>query len=487
MMSGRSMGVLGSKRFGLVAIAAVFALGACGDETKKGGDGDDATDPDGEDGTGDGETNVDPWAAPSETGAWRALYNNRGRLPDNASLNDLWLMDSDGSDQLAITDLGGLKDLDPPLSCNYGCFVSPNLKWIAVVDGPPSATGFSIKLGTFDPSMKVALLKGGELNDIVDFQFVADRMFYSKIKTCTGPSCEYEFTVVELAENVNVPIPFETFPKGEDLVDSTYKGHFRVAADGRSMVMLNTTIRSVGVFLWKQGTGTVELDYICKYGEKGNCSGTGSEYSDTDTIAIDATGRYIVFFTFAERWQRARVYDTTNPGSVQSAIIASVGSGAYIENACQPGVLADWQWQRTVGDAYFTPDGGEVVFMGENACPVNGSQPTKARSDIYRVKLATLQSGRTLEQADVFNITKHPMGDVTANRRPSAFQVTPDGATVVFTGTPTYDQSGGLIPDGGARQRNDREVYRIRLDGTNAEQLTNDIAFTAESPFVIGL
>jgi len=180
-MSGRSMGVLSSKRFGVVAVAAVFALGACGDETRK--DGDDATDPDSEDGAGDGDTNVDPWAAPSETGAWRVLYNNRGRLPDNASLNDLWLMDSDGSDQLAITDLGGLKDLEPPLSCNYGCFVSPNLKWIAVVDGPPSATGFAIRLGTFDPSMKVALLKGGELNDIVDFQFIADRMFYSKIKT----------------------------------------------------------------------------------------------------------------------------------------------------------------------------------------------------------------------------------------------------------------------------------------------------------------
>jgi len=472
-----------SKRWML--LVGALAIGACGDD---GGNGTPDGDPDGETTGGDGEiVQTDPWVAPAETGAWRVLYSNRGRLPDNSQENDLWIMDSDGSDQLALTELGGLKDLDPPLSCNYGCFASPNLKWIAVVTGPPSATGFELQLGQFDANLKVALLKGGVIKDVVDFQFVADRMFYSKIKSCTGASCEYEFTVVELSENVNVPIPFETFPKGEDLVDSTFKGHFRVAPDGRSMVLLNTTIRSVGVFLWKQGTGLVELDYICKYGEKGNCSGTGSEYTDTDPVAIDATGRYVVFFTFAERWQRARVYDTQNPGSVQSAIIASVPQGAYIESACQPGVLADWQWQRVIGDAHFTPDGQEVVFLAENACPVDGRQPDKAVSNIYRIKLATLLSGKTLEASDVFNVTKHPMGDVTANRRPTAFQVTPDGATIVFTGSPTYDQSGNLIPDGGARQRNDREVYRIRLDGTNAVQMTNDIAFVAESPFVIGL
>lgn len=485
-MSGRTM--LESWILRAAGLALVLGLGTgCGDDGGS-GDEDGTNDPDGEDGTGgDGEaTQSDPWAAPVETGAWRVLFANRGRLPDNADQNDLWIMDSDGTDQLALTELGGLKDLDPPLSCNYGCFVSPNLKWIAVVTGPPSASGFELQLGQFDPNMKIGLLKGGVIQDVIDFEFVADRMFYSKIKSCTGPSCEFEFTVVELAENVNIPIPFETFPKGEDLVDSTYKGHFRVSADGRNMVLLNTTIRSVEVFLWKQGTGLVSLDFICKFGEKGNCSGTGSEYTDTDPVAIDPTGRHIVFFTFGERWARARVYDTTQPGVVQSSIMASVPSSAYIERACDPGVLAPWQWQRVIGDAYFTPDGQEVVFLGENACPENGQQPTKPVSNIYRVKLATLQSGKTLEESDVFNVTRHPKGDVTANRRPSAFQLTPDGATIVFTGTASYDQNGGLIPDGGARQRNDREVYRIRLDGTNAEQMTNDISFTAEAPFVVG-
>lgn len=467
-----------------MALAAVIAIGACGDDPDKDA-GDNGGNGDGGD-TNDGDVGGDPWAAPEETGAWRVLYNNRGRLPDNSDENDLWIMNADGSDQLALTELGGLKDLDPPLSCNFGCFVSPNLKWIAVVTGPPTATGFELQLGQFGADMKVALLKGALLKDVIDFQFVADRMFYSKIKTCAGPSCVYEFTVVELEENVNIPIPFETFPQGENVDDSVYKGHFTVSQDGRSMVVLNPTIRSVGVYLWKQGTGFVKLDFLCKFGTEGNCTGTGSEYSDTDPVAIDSTGRYVAFFSFADRWQRVNVYDTTNPGSVHSSIIAAVPTGAYIENACQPGVLADWQWQRAIGEAVFTPDSSEIVFMGEDACPIDGQRPTKEVTNIYRIKLATVLSDKTLEAGDVFNVTKHPKGDVTANRNPNAFRLAPDGATIIFTGTASFDQAGGLIADGTARQRNDREVYRIRLDGTNAEQLTNDIAFTAEAPFVVG-
>lgn len=458
---------------------------ACGDESKttdtSGGDSVDGTN-----GDGDGSA-LDPWASPVESDQFRILYSNRGRLPENQSENELWLMGADGENQLAITDLGGLKDLNPPLSCNYGCVVSPDLKWIVVVTGPPDDNGFQMKLGKFGPDMKVALLKGGDLDDIVDFHFAGDRMFYSKKKSCTGPSCTYEVSVVELAENVNLPLPFLSFPPDNELQDSTYKGHFDVSADGKNVVLLNTTIRSVSVYLWRDGTGLIELDYLCKYGgDKANCEGTGSEYTDNDPVAIDATGRYIAFFTFADRWQRIRLYDTQNPSQIKSSIVDSVPSGPWIEHACDPGIIEDWQWQKVVGDPAFTPDGEELVFLATNECPENGAQPKKPQANIFRVKVATVLSEKTLTQDDVFNVTKHPKGDVTANRRPTAFALSPDGATIVFTGTPMYDQSGTLIPDGSARQRNDREVFRIRRSGTNALQLTNDLSFSAESPFVVG-
>ncbi len=478
------------KRFGSMALAAMVAIGGCGDETNK-GDPDGTNDPDGNtevNGDGD-EVNNDPWAAPTESGNWQVIYGNRLRPgqtpPQGFQDNDLWLMDSDGANLRTLTSFGDLEQTDPPLTCNYGCFVSPDMKWIAVVAGPPTSTGFTLRLGQFDSGMKVSLLKGAEIADIIDFQFVADRMFYSKIATCAGGACEYAFSVVELQENVNLPIPFETYPKGEDLAGSTYKGHFRVGDNGRSMVMLNTTIRSVLVSMWKEGTGIVKLDFICKFGGQGNCQGTGSEYTDTDPVAIDPTGRYVAFFTSADRWQRIHLYDTLGGVTGTSSIVAEVDSGGYVENACKDGVLADWQWRRVVSDAYFTPDGSEIVFIGENDCPVNGAQPDKPRANIYRIKVATLLSGKTLEEGDVFDVTKSPFGDVTLNRRPSAFQISPDGATIVFTGTTSYDSGGSLIADGGSRQRSDREVYRIRLDGTNIEQLTNQIQFTAESPMII--
>ncbi|MCC6621708.1 MAG: hypothetical protein IT385_10665 [Deltaproteobacteria bacterium] len=463
--------------------AMVVLVAACGDDGGNPTDEDTTTSADGAD-TDTGP--VDPWAAPVETGAFRILYNERGRLPENADQNELWLMGADGKNQLALTDLAGLKDLDPPLSCNYGCVVSPDLEWIAVVTGPPGEKGFQMKLGRFNEDLEVALLKGDELDDIIDFHFAGDRMFYSKEKSCTGPSCTYEISVVELEENVNITVPFLTFPPDAELRDSTYKGHFDVSADGKNIVMLNTTIRSVSVYLWKDGSGLIELDYLCKYGgDKANCQGTGSEYTDTDPVAIDASGRYIAFFTFADRWQRIRLYDTQNPSVIKSSIVASVPSGPWIEHACDPGVIADWQWQRVVGDPSFTPDGQEIVFLGEYACRENGLEPKKRQTNIYRVKLDTVVRELTLTEQDVFNVTKHPRGDVTANRHPSAFALSPDGATAVFTGTPTFDQSGGLIADGSARQRNDREVYRIRLDGTNPVQLTNDLSFQSESPMVI--
>jgi len=464
----------------MVAMTIIIWGGAgCGDDPKP-SDG-DASLADGD----DGGVPTDPWAAPEESDDWQILHGYRGRLPSNSNESELWKIDSDGKNPLALTEFGGLKDLDPPLTCRYGCFVSHDLKWIVVVTGPPTADGFSLALGKFNAQQKVAILKGGELAGIVDFAFAGDRFFYSKKSTCVGPSCQYAFSVIELQDNVNASLPFLDFPLQAELEGSTYKGRFRVSPDGTTLVMLRTTIRSVNVYMWKDTVGLVELDFLCKYGTRDNCTGTGSEYSDTDPIAISPDNRWVAFFAFADKWHRIHLYDTQNPGNVISSIIGSVPSGSFIEKVCDAGVLASWQWQRTRADAFFTADGEELIFLGENACPVNGVAPPKPATDIYRVKTAKILTGLPLTAADVFSVTKNAPGDVTLNRRIDSFTLSPDGATAVFVATPTFDQSGNLIADGSARQRNDREVFRVRLDGSNIRQLTNDLSFAAESPAVI--
>ena len=173
-------------------------------------------------------------------------------------------------------------------------------------------------------------------------------------------------------------------------------------------------------------------------------------------------------------------------------MLASVPSGSYLEHACDGGVLDTWQWERVIGDPVFTPDGTEVVFLTESDCPTSdlsagGDEPApclpkKARTNLRRIKMDTLLSEKTITQEDVLNVTANPFGDVTDNKRVTGFDLTGDGATIVFTATPTFSQNNTPIADGSARQRNDREIYRIKLDGTNLNQISNDVEWQAESP-----
>jgi Tol biopolymer transport system component len=487
----------------MLMVITLTCLWGCGDDPEPAATG-LATDAGAVDGVGGADGGGDttappvanPWEAPDESDAWRILFNYRGRMPTNSAENDLWLMGAWGSDKESLTDLSGLKFEDPPLSCNYGCVISPDLSWLAVVTEAPTSTGFTFELGQFDEKLEIKMLKFGSLKNVVDFKFAGSRLFYSKKTECDAPSCQYDVYVIDLAVGA-ASTKILTYPTATELEHSTYKGHFKVSQDGSKVVLLNTTIRSVTVNMWADGTGLYELDYICKFGTKGNCAGTGSEYSDVDPVAISPDGRYVVFFTYSDRWQRARLYDTENPGIVRLSVLASVPSGSYLEHACDGGNLASWQWERVIGDPIFTPDGTEVIFLTESDCPTSDTSacgdepapclPKKPRTNLRRIKLDTLLSEKTITQDDVLNVTGNPFGDVTDNKRVTGFSLSDDGATIVFTATPSFSQNNTPISDGSARQRNDREVYRIRTDGTNLNQISNDLEWQAESPRVVPL
>lgn len=506
-MRGRRLGWCGMMRvLAAVAIAASGSVLACGGEEGGGGDGGGGGDAKGDSGPGDGSADlggdsdggveVDPWAAPIEDNQWRAMWSYRGRVEGaagNKDQNELWISDALGLEKQSVTDLSGLKGVD--LSCNYGCVVSPDLAWLGVVTGPPSTAGFTFAIGKFNAELEVSLFKGVTWKDKIDFKFAGTKLFYSERAACNGVSCQYDIFRVDLAKNVNQKDLIATYPPESDLDQSNYQGHFKVSPDGSKLILLNTTIRSVKVHMWKEGLGLVPLDFICELGSENACSGTGSQYSDVDPVAISPDGRWAVFFTFSDRWQRARLYDLDNPQVATLTTLASVASGEFIEHACDPGVLADWQWQRVVGDPQFTADSSEIVFTVQtdctiadtNVCPEGPCKPSKPRTNLKRVKVATLLEDRALTAADVFDVTKNPFGDVTANRRITSFSLSPDGATALFTATPTAEQDGKPIKDSSSRHRNDRELYRVRLDGTNLQQLTNSLSWQAETARVAPL
>lgn len=442
----------------------------------------------GGDGGGDPDTGPDPsnWGSPDEGNDWRIIFNYRGRVGEAKGTNELWLMTQDGGEKLRLTELADLENVDPPLSCEYGCFIDQDLEWLAIAIGPPTADGFSFRIGKFtNPStLEFKLIKDLVLADNIDFKFAGDRLYFSKRATCAGASCQYDISFIDL--NTSQTTKIITFPPDTDLEQSTYKGHFKVSQDGSKLVMLNTTIRSVGVYLWKDGSGLIKLDFLCKFGTEGNCQGTGSEYNDTDPVAISPNNDYAVFFSFADRFQVARTYDLNAPGEVTVTFMASVPTGSYIEHMCDFGQLSPWQWPLVVGDPLFNPTGDEILFLTEDDCPApNGTQPAKRKRNLMRVRLDTLTTGGTLTQDQVFNVTQNPGGDVTDNILITGYALSKDGGTIVLTGTPTFDQSGEKLMDTSSRHRNDREVYRMRYDGANVEQLTNDPSWEATSPRIV--
>ena len=507
----------------LLSLAAVLSLGCGGDDDGQnessgssgaatgqtgtsqngseagGGDASQISDALGpEDITGPTGTGVpSQWEAPVETNTWGVLFEFESRM-QGASENELWfgdgvlgsgddfdMIDTGSSAIKSVTDLGGLKDLEGGLSCDLGCVVSPDMKYIAVVTGQDMEGGFSMMLGNFNAQLQVSMFKGVTWDNIIDFKFVDDKLFFTKKTDLTCEYyCQYDFFRVQLPY-INERVHILTYPTEGELEQSNYEGHFKVSPDGTKLVMLNTTIRSVTVNMWQEGFGLFELDYICHFGTKGNCTGTGSEYHDQDPVGISPDGRWVVFFTYSERWQRIRLYDTQNPETAYLTIAANVPDGDYISKACDPGNLAEWQWERVPNKSnpVFTPDGEEIVFLTETTCPlsIGGADPKKPRTNLRRVKLDKLLQGTSLTDEDIFNITKNPWDDVTENRQITSFDISPDGATVLFTATPTFGQNGSLLDDGSARQRNDRELYRVRLDGENLAQITEDLSFMAHS------
>lgn len=415
---------------------------------------------------------------PAETNAWRIAYASRGRLPENASERDYGVIDPDGGGWWSID--GGLG----ALGCDVACVVSPDARWLAVVTGTDGYTS-SVRLFALDSALRATAVDGAQWTDVADFAFAGGRFLYSRLAACDGPVCRYEVSAITPALTVSQPPTLFTFPPDSALAGSTFAGHFRVSPDGARIALLDPIGHGAELFVWTGSGGLVAVDSICREGTDGACAGGGSEYTDTDPMAFDAASRHLVLFTAAGREQQIRAYDMTDLGAVRTSVVASVASGAFLDHACDAGSLADWQWRKVIGRPTFTPDGEEVVFLTLEDCPVNGQPPLKGQTNIHRVPLATLLEARTLRATDVFDVTRHPKGDVTANRQTSSFSLSPDGATIVFAATPTVDLNGNPIPDGAARARNDQEIFRIRLDGLGAVQLTNDASYTVEWPAVI--
>ncbi len=434
-------------------------------------------------------------------------FGYRGRIPGyNDSEMDLHLINSDGSNPLSggdgphsltsfslesTTDCQLILQEDEngeplelaPCSCRFGCFLDDALDWIAISLKQPDADGFTFQLGRFNQDMQVQMVKGTVLENLVDFKFAGNYLFFSRRMPCQTASCQYTIYRVQL-DPVQAPEPIIVFPPDDDpdWIDgqSVYKGHFLASDDGSVLTLQGTTIRSNRIYVWDSGS-LHELDYICSNVLSGECIGAGSEYSDTDPIAISPDGKTVAAFTIAQRDLRLRLYDLET-NEQRYLDLFSVPAGGYLVNICPNIMDESWKFKKVVGNPVFTSDGKSLIFQVLNDCNTEGGQ-VKLETDILLMDLAVVGDGTPFEETDFINITRNPKGNFADNQVVGSFSVSPEGKVIAMTATPAFGQ-GTSLPDDSNRSMKDREIWLIGINGAGKTQLTDEGAYEAVSPQV---
>ena len=448
---------------------------------------------------------------------FKVLYSDKGRIPGvNDNENDIYLVNTDGTNPLvpgtagpqALTafSLGNATDCQlilaedqqgnpteyGPCSCNFGCVVDRALKWIAVSLKKPTATGFTFQIGRFDAQLHVAMVKGVYLKNIIDFKFAGNYLYYTKQYACDGLHCQYMFYRVQL-EPVGQTEELFVFPPTSDPdwpKHSNYKGHFKASKDGSVLVILGTTIRSNRIYMWKAGN-LHELDYICNQFVNGECIGAGSEYTDTDPVAISPDNSRILAFTIAESDLRVRLYDTETLQQKYLNLF-SVPAGAYLAGSCPVVTAEGWKFRKVVGDPVFSPDGKSVFFLSYTDCQVV-SADSKPLTNVLMMDLAAIGDGTPFEESDFVNVTHNPNLNTPDNTVIDSFDVSPSGKTVVLTASPRFKFVGNdplnpiyqPLDANSERAQKDREVWLIGAGGTGKTQLTDNNKYSAQSPMAL--
>jgi hypothetical protein len=444
---------------------------------------------------------------------YRILFGYQGRIPGvNDSEHDLFIVKPDRQNPINHDEIGpqalttfaldsasdcqlilaedeeGKPTEYGPCSCNFGCVVDRSLQWIAVSVKKPTATGFTFQLGRFDDQLHVAMVKGIFMKEIVDFKFAGNYLYYTRSSYCDGAHCQYQFSRVQL-EPIGQTEDLFVFPPENDPDwpnHSNYKGHFHVSQDGTTLVILGTTIRSNRIYMWKAGN-LHELDYICNNIVNDDCIGAGSEYTDTDPVAISPDNSKIAAFTIAEKDLRLRVYDT-NTLQQKYLNLFSVASGTYFADVCKQLNSATWEFQNVTGTPRFSADGTSLYFISNTEC--NQSAPnSKAHTNLLMMDIDSVGDGTPFEQSDIVNITNNPRVNAPENIVIDAFDLSPGGKSIIFTGTPQYklvadpaDPKFDPLPEDSSRAYKDSEIWLIGANGAGRTQLTDDNKFSAKSP-----
>lgn len=418
---------------------------------------------------------------------FRIVYGYQNRF--DPTKHELFLADpsdSDPNNDMSFTKSGLEK---AGLNCNLGCFVDKKLKWIAVVTEQSQMDGtYTLKLGKFGTNLTVNLLKFGDLKGVKHVEFAENIIFFSQIQ----PKCESVEgppSTCFVIKSLDLDKPAEikthlTFPPPNALAHSMFTGWFTVGEDGKTLLFLNPTNVSQSVWIWREGKLQMIGEKICSAKDPaGNCIGSGSSssFKDTDPINITPDGKVLVYALVADNAELRLYRHEIETGITKYSVLLGVPSN-YFASACEN--IADWQYNVVRKPIRFTPDGKEVIFIGENTCKENKE---KSWTNIVRVSLDRIGAGIKLTKDDLVLVTNNPKGKIAKNVMIFYYDLSPSGEYVGFLGTAMLQSDNiSLIPDTSSAHLDDVEVWVTRLDGkSKPKQITNQLQWKATSVLAV--
>ncbi len=377
-------------------------------------------------------------------------------------------------------------------TCNFGCSLSPNLKYAALAMASPTASGYTYALGLLTGSpenLEYNFNKLGLIEKVADLHFAADYLYYSTPVACGGTGvCQFDIhrrgPLSGVSEDTVVT---KMVPDNDpDLKsDTTYKGHFQVSEDASTLVFLTTTIRSVKVYAWREGNVS-KLDYICEHPLGADtCVGQGSQYHDNDRVGISPDGKIVVLFTIVDNNLRLRRYNVgSEVGNTFSNLVTVPNGQAYLAGVCKVLDPSKPQLAEVKQQPQFSADGKLLYFLAYAVCP-KGSL-NKPWTDIMALPVDKI--GGPIEDSDWINFTNNPRDNNPTNKHIFDFALSPSKQALVLSATASIQQSGAPIPEStppGDRSLKDSEIYVLPLGDTKWQSVTNQLPYDAFTPMAV--
>ena len=399
-----------------------------------------------------------------------------------------------GSDFLGRTDLFVMDSLNPkPVnvtgdrgwSCQDGCRLGPDFAILGVFllsnkpDVPPDMNLYSLNKDMRPADSPIRTVKG-----IQNAHFGKNVLYFTRKGSCpkdpaiANTYCMYSLSL-PLDKNTREKQIF-TFPgTTQDAKNSQYNGSFRVAPDGKAILLLNPTYSSQEVFIWNNGKLRQMGQDICYVSnDKGQCLPTGSDfrYTDMDPMGMAPDGSVIITALVEnDRDLRLRKFETDPAKPVTYSDFYSV-AGSYTNLKCNKKLRQPWQYTDIDGDLHFTKDSKAVVFIASMPCD-NAEKPW---TDIVKIDVDRIGNGQPLTRDSIFQITRNPQVNASKATRIKDFTFSPSGKFIAFIGTPLLQTDGSPVSSTGTRHINDLEIYFISADGSSVPlQVTNSLDYMA--------